>query len=250
LYRITWMTKLCLAVLLAAVSLAGAESRTLRLDYFHTGDASGESFSLDGLVLEGSWPGNPAHPLDDTNLGKYFFEVRDRSTNRALYSRGFASIYGEWESTPEAKLEKRTFQESLRFPLPSSPVQVVLKKRDRQNAFREVWSVVIDPNEPAIDRASPPRNVHVWPVLKNGEPKDKLDLLLIGDGYTATEMEKWHKDARRMTDLLFAASPFKERKSDFNVWAIDVASEESGVARPSDGVYRRSAVRANYDAFG
>jgi hypothetical protein len=49
---------------------------------------------------------------------------------------------------------------------------------------------------------------------------------------------------------LFAVSPFKEHRSDFNVWAIDTPAEESGVARASDGVYRRSPLRAAYDAFG
>jgi hypothetical protein len=74
--------------------------------------------------------------------------------------------------------------------------------------------------------------------MKNGDPREKVDILLMGDGYTATEMEKWHQDARRMADLLFAASPFKERKSDFNVWAVDTPAEESGVARPSDDIHR------------
>ena len=86
--------------------------------------------------------------------------------------------------------------------------------------------------------------------MENGAPRDKVDLLLLGDGYTAAEMEKWHADARRMANTLFAASPFKERRQDFNVWAIDTPSEESGVSRPSDKVYRRSAVGAAYDAFG
>jgi len=63
-------------------------------------------------------------------------------------------------------------------------------------------------------------------------------------------MGKWHADARRLADLLFSVSPFRERKTDFNVWALDIPSEESGVARPSDGVHRRSALRAAYDAFG
>ena len=63
-------------------------------------------------------------------------------------------------------------------------------------------------------------------------------------------MEKWHSDARRTADLLFAASPFKEHRADFNVWAIDTPAEESGVSRPSDSVYRRSPLRAAYDAFG
>ena len=61
--------------------------------------------------------GNPQKAIDDTNLGKYLFEVIDRGTNRLLYSRGFASIYGEWETTDEAKGANRTFHESLRFLL-------------------------------------------------------------------------------------------------------------------------------------
>ena len=77
-----------------------------------------------------------------------------------------------------------------------------------------------------------------------------MDLLLLGDGYTAAEMGKWHADAKRLALLLFSTSPFKERQADFNVWAVDTPSEESGVSRPSDGVHRRSALRAAYDAFG
>jgi hypothetical protein len=237
-------------VLGGSLAAAAAVPPTMRLDYFHTGNSTQETFSLDGAVLEGPWPGSLARTIDDTNLGKYLFQITDRRTNRLLYSRGFASIYGEWETTPEAGEVNRTFHESLRFPAPTGPFQVVLKKRDRHNSFREVWSIVVDPDGPEVDRTSAPAAGRVWALMKNGESADKVDLLLLGDGYTADEMEKWHKDARRMTDLLFAVSPFKERKSDFNVWAVDTPADEKGIARPSDGVYRRSPLRASYDAFG
>jgi hypothetical protein len=128
-------------------------------------------------------------------------------------------------------------------------VQVVVKERGPRNEFREVWSVLVDPADESIDRSAPPK-LNVWAVMQNGPPRDKVDLLLLGDGYTAAEMDKWHRDARRMTDLLFAASPFKEQRQNFNVWAIDTPAEESGVSRPSDNVYRRSPLRASYDAFG
>ena len=239
------------SVLLAAAVVASAAEtpRTLRLDYFHTARASEERFARDGVVLEGPWPGNPARPIDDTNLGKYLFEVIDPATNRALYSRGFASICGEWETTDEAKREHRTFHESLRFPEPRGPVQVVVKKRGPDGLFHEAWSTAVDPRDQGVDRTGPPAG-RAWAVLENGPPSRKVDLLLLGDGYTAAEMGKWHADAKRLTDLLFSTSPFKERKTDFNVWALDTPSEESGVARPSDGIHRRSALRASYDAFG
>jgi hypothetical protein len=237
------------AALAAAVPSGGGSPRTLLLDFFHTGNAEEERLSLDGVVAEGPWSGNPDRPLDDTNLGPYLFEVLDRATNRAVYSRGFASLYGEWETTAEARRLSRTFHESLRFPEPSGPVQVVVKKREEGGLFREIWSIAVDPADPFIDRAEEPAG-RSWAVLENGPPAHKVDLVLLGDGYTAGEMEKWHGDARRLAELLFSVSPFKERKGDFNVWAVDTPSAESGVSRPSDGVYRRSALRATYDAFG
>ena len=238
---------LVLAAVTAAAQVPGP--RTLRLDYIHTGTATEERFALDGVVLEGAWPGPLDRWLDESNLGKYYFQVLDRATNRVIYSRGFASVYGEWETTGEAKEQRRAFSESLRFPAPENPVQVVIKKRGPRNEFREVWSIVVDPADPGVERGAPPK-LNVWAVMQNGAPRDKVDLLLMGDGYTAAEMEKWHRDARRMVDMLFAASPFQEHRQDFNVWAVDTPAEESGVARPSDGIFRRSPLRAAYDAFG
>jgi hypothetical protein len=234
--------------LACGAALAAGQTRTLRLGYTHAGTAAAEQFALDGLKLEGAWPGNPARPVDDTNLGKYLFEVRDVATNRLLYSRGFCSIYGEWETTGEAQRQARAFRESLRFPAPAAPVQVIVKRRDRRNLFREVWTLKVDPADPAIDKSAVEGKA--WAVMENGPPESKVDLLLIGDGYTAAEMEKWHKDARRLAETLFAVEPFKSRRTSFNVWALDLPAAESGVSRPSEGVWRRSPVRASYDAFG
>src|SRR6201990_2134024 len=151
----TLLASLALIVLtLLPASRAREEARTMRLDFSHTGTTSEEVFSLDRVVLEPlAWPGNPRRGVDDTNLGKYFFEVRDAKTERVLYSRGFASVYGEWETTDEAKTLRRTFQESLRFPAPDAPAKVVLKKRDAKNIFREVWTIGVDPKDIFIDRS-------------------------------------------------------------------------------------------------
>jgi len=230
---------------------AAAAPRTMRVDYYHTGDATEERFSLDRVVLEPlDWAGHSARALDDTNLGKYLFEVVDRATNRVVFSRGFASIYGEWETTAEAKAMHRTFHESLRFPAPASPVQVVLKKRDARNAFREAWSVLIDPADKFVDRSTAAPPGELIAVERNGDPAAKVDFLIVGDGYTAAERGKFEKDARRLADILFTFSPFKERRADFNVWGLCPAAAETGISRPSSGIHRRSPVGATYDAFG
>ncbi len=238
------------SALLLAISLAAAP-QTFRVDLFHTGTATEERFAVDRLVLEPlPFPGNPARPIDDTNLGKYFFEVRDLRTNRVVYSRGFASIYGEWETTDEAREVSRTFSESLRFPAPAGPVQVAVKKRGDRNAFREVWSTVVDPKDRTVDTARPPSPGPVIELLKSGDPAQKLDLLLVGDGYTEADRAKFEQDARRLVKVLFDHEPFRSRRADFNVWGLCPPSEQRGVSRPLTGVHRRSRVGATYDAFG
>jgi len=239
------------ASLAAGVTTAAGVPRTMRVDYVHTGNASQEQFALDRIVLEPlEWPGNPARFLDDTNLGKYFFEVVDRGSNRVLYSRGFASVYGEWETTAEAKERNRAFSESLRFPAPEAPVQIVVKKRDAQNAFREVWMLSIDPKDPIVDDSKPASPGPLLELEKHGLPAEKVDFLILGDGYTAAERGKFEKDARRLMEILFTHSPFKEHRADFNVWGLCPAAAESGISRPSTGSHRRSPVGASYDAFG
>ena len=73
--------------------------------------------------------------------------------------------------------------------------------------------------------------------------------MLLGDGYTAHETDEFIAKARELTDLLFATPPFSERRHDFNVWALAPAAAESGVSRPSTGVYRDSPAGTSYDAF-
>ncbi len=237
--------------LFAVLFAAAPPPPTLRIDYYHTGNATEERFSIDRMVVEPlPWPGNPARPIDTTDRGKYVFEVVDAASGRTIYSRGFASIYGEWETTAEAKSANRTFSESLRLPLVDHPARIVVKKRDARNAFREIWTFTLDPADKFIERGAAP--AAAGPLIKlheRGDPAEKLDLLILGDGYTAAERVKFERDARRLVDTLFATSPFKERERDINVWGLCPAAAQSGVSRPSQHVYRRSPLGTTYDAF-
>lgn len=239
------------ALLFIFATAATAAPQTMRFDYYHTGDAKQEVFSIDRVVIEPlPWPGDLRKNIDETNLGKYFFQVRDQQSKRVLFSRGFASIYGEWETTDEAKTLRRTFSESLRFPAPEAPVEILLQKRDAKNVFREVWSTVVDPKDIFIDRAKATAPAPLITIQKTGEPAAKVDFLILGDGYTAAESQKFEADARRMVETLFATSPFKEHRQDFNVWALCPPAAEPGISRPSTGVYHDSPLGASYDAFG
>jgi len=243
------------SVLLLVSFLSGASAaladapQTMRLDYFHSGNRDTEMFSLDEVVIEAlPWTGNMHQPIDQTLRGKYLFEISDES-GKVSWSRSFSSIYGEWETTGEAREMNRTFHESLRFPAPTSNFTVTLKKRGTENRFEEIWQIDIDPNDYMHHRESAAYTDDVVAIVNNGDPAMKVDLLLLGDGYTAAEQDAFIAKAREMTEILFSTSPFKERKDDFNVWALAPAAARSGVSRPSTGTYRDSPIGATYDAF-
>ncbi|MDH5226824.1 MAG: M64 family metallopeptidase, partial [Gammaproteobacteria bacterium] len=87
-------------------------------------------------------------------------------------------------------------------------------------------------------------------IINHGDPAQKVDLLLLGDGYTAAECAaKFQPDARRMIAALFKVQPFARRRTDFNVWGVCPPAAESGVSRPSTGVYKSSPLGATYDAL-
>src|SRR5258707_5500789 len=90
------------ALLMAAMALPAAAARfddffldkTMRVDYFHTGNHGEEVIALDRIVSHGPWPGSRTRLLDPSNLGEYFFDVVDREPNPVVYSRGFDSVFG------------------------------------------------------------------------------------------------------------------------------------------------------------
>lgn len=244
-------TLLFLALPLAASTFDEAfVDKTMRVDYFHTSTPRGdEILALDRVVSDGPWPGSRTRLIDSSNLGKYYFEVIDRETNQPLYSRGFASVYGEWETTPDVKERAATYHESLRFPWPQKPVQVVLKKRDAQNAFQQIWSTVIDPASRFVNPADRAAAGKVWTMFENGPASQKVDLLVIAEGYAANENDKMHKDIERLVGKLFATEPFKSRKKDFNVRVLELATAKSGVHRPRTNDNRRTPTNVEYNIF-
>ena len=109
---------------------------------------------------------------------------------------------------------------------------------------------MIDPDALHVVRSSAPAASKTLAITKNGPPEDKVDLLFIGDGYTAAEAELFAADVRRLSGDLFNISPFKDYAQHFNIWAINPPALESGSNRPSSDTYRYSPTGTTYDAFG
>ena len=225
------------------------EDNTMRVDYFHTGNAGEEHFSVDRIINDGHWAGSKSVLLDDLNRGLYFFEITDQQSGRPIYSRGFASIFGEWQTIGEAKENWGTFHESVRFPWPIAPVNLTIKKRNDKNEFVDIWSTEIDPASRKVNPAEYESPYKSWNYIENGNPNNHVDIVILGDGYSTKEMGKFRSDVERLTDELFKVEPYKSRKSDFNVWAVETPATQSGVNKPHPGVFKRTPLSMSYSAF-
>ncbi|MBM4089581.1 MAG: peptidase M64 [Planctomycetes bacterium] len=223
--------------------------KTMRLDYYHSGNAQEDRIALDRVVADGPWAGSRTNLVDALDLGQYCFEVRDAGTHRLLYSRGFCSVFGEWQTTAPARREWGTFHESLRFPWPKQAVQIVLKRRV-DGVWRELWTTTLDPRSPVVVDAPAATAYATWSVQEHGDASEKVDVVILGDGYTAAEVERFRATVRQLTAKLFEQEPFRSRQTDFNIRAIDVPSAASGVNCPHQGISVRSPLSCQYDIFG
>ena len=223
--------------------------KTMRLDLYHTGTATEEHFSVDQIVSDGIWGGSKNTLIDVLKFGPYFFEIVDKESKVLLYSRGYASVFGEWQSIPEASRQWGTFSESLRFPWPLKPVTIVLKKRDASNGFSTIWTTDLDPASRQVTSADLIHTNKVDIISENGPADKKVDLVILGDGYSKYEMDKFKKDAARLSGYLMNAEPFKTHQKDFNIRAIETPAESSGVNKPHHGVFKRTPLSVSYSSF-
>ena len=223
---------------------------TMRVDLVHTGGRGLEVFAIDRVVIEPlPWPGNRERAIDESNSGAYRFEVREPG-GRLLFSRGYSTIFDEWVTTAEAAQRiaastSRCASRCRHRPCASACSGATPHSSSRRPGRR--------PSIPAACSSIARRHrlQSLIALEEHGTPADKVDLLLIGDGYTAQECHDAFADhAKRMIAALFAHEPFRARRRDFNVWGLCPPSPQSGVARPSTGVHRRTPVGAAYDAFG
>ncbi len=224
---------------------------TMRIDYYHTGDASSEVITLDRVYRQGIWAGSRVHLLDTFDNGRYYVEIQDPETREVLFSRGFDSYFGEYRTTEAAAGgRKRTFHESALVPFPREPVLFVLKARDERNVLHVIHEERIDPNAYTVVQGAPPGEVEVVDVVVNGDPHGKVDIAILAEGYTAAERDKFDKDLERFVHIFFEQQPYARLKEAFNVRGVFVASQDSGCDEPRRGKYRNTALGVSFDSLG
>jgi len=83
---------------------------------------------------------------------------------------------------------------------------------------------------PTPPAALPPYSVEK--IQETGPDEKRIVWVIMGDGYTAGEMNKFKGDVETMTDTFFATAPWKDRRGAFNIYRVDIVSNQSGADHP------------------
>jgi hypothetical protein len=252
-----------LAIVLGAVlfstvaALAGEsfedhfEDATLRIDFHHTGNAEEEIVAIDRIYRQGVWAGPTDTLVDPFNYGGYLVEGRDPETGSLLFSQGFDSYFGEYRTTAVAvEGTMRTYHESILLPFPKRPLEVGFTARRRDGTRIALTAITVDPKSVDISAEIPTPGTTVIEAHIAGEPHGVLDVVILGEGYTANEAGTFEADLSHATETLLSHPPFSAHRDRISVRGVLAASPESGCDEPTRGVYRSTPVGASFNSLG
>lgn len=222
--------------------------KTMRMDYSIAGDKTSQHLYFEQLKQEPYWGGSLKNLIDTLNRGDYFLKIFDDSTGNLIYSRGYSDLFFEWQDTEEAKLLPRSYYGSVVFPCPIRPFTIELSRRKYTTFFSPLFSHSFDPNHYSISKNAVPE-YPVEDIILSGNPHQKIDIVILPEGYQSSEMEKFRKDADKFMKYFFSCEPFKSYKSSFNVHLIMAPSVNSGTDIPGRGVWKNTLLNSHFFTF-
>ncbi|HBE40501.1 MAG TPA: peptidase [Bacteroidales bacterium] len=222
--------------------------KVLRFDYMLAGDYRNTVVYPDGMKEEPFYGGSKTRLIDPFNYGNFKYELYDSAEDKLIYSRGFCTLYQEWQTTAEAKVMQRSFPEVATMPFPRNRCRFVLSQRLHDGSFARLYETEIDPSDYFI-RKEKTVDARVSRILYAGDPALNVDLAFIAEGYRADEMNKFRGDVKRITDVLLDEPPYNEYKDRFNIWAVEAVSAESGTDIPGDGIYVSTVMNSSFYTF-
>ena len=225
------------------------ENRTLRTDYLFTGNADQQEVCLDELTEMPGWAGR-RHRLDELPLaGNGEITMTDKASGKVIYRTSFSSLFQEWLGEEEATRVKKGYENSFLLPFPKQPAIVTVSLK---NALQEVSASLtheVRPDDILIHsrgygKVTPHRYLH-----RSGSAENCIDVAILAEGYTQSEMDLFYRDAEATCQALFEHAPFDKLKNRFNIVAVESVSEDSGVSVPHQGVWKSTAMSSNFSTF-
>jgi len=227
------------------------EDATLRIDFHHTGNAETEIVAVDRLYRQGSWAGPLNTLIEPFPYGGYLVQAHDPESGELLFSKGFDSYFGEYRTTVAAAAgTMRTYHESVLLPFPKKALKVTWTARRRDGTTLDLAEIVVDPAAVEIATEAPTAGALVIEAHLGGSPHEVLDIAILGEGYTETEIETFKNDLRHAVLTLLGHAPFMNHRDDISIRGVIVPSSESGCDEPTRGTFRATTLGATFNSLG
>lgn len=224
------------------------ENKSLRFDYYHTGNILEDSYSIDEIREEPFWGGSKVNLFDKIDVGKYKVEVYDLASSKLIFSKSYTTLFNEWQTTAEAKATFKTFSETVVVPFPKKDITLKFYSRDKKNNWVKKFEYKVSPTNYFISKEKQ-YECKTFDAVNSG-PADKcVDIVIIPEGYTAAEMDRFKEDCKKFAGYLFNATPYKENKHKFNIRGVLAPSPESGTDIPKSNIWKKTIVNTSFYTF-
>lgn len=223
-------------------------NKTLRIDYYHTGNSKTELYSIDQVRSEPFWGGSHTMLIDTLNYGEYYVKAFDVRSNILVYSHGYCALFDEWRFTDEAKHTSRTFSETAVMPFPKNDVRIEIYSRNFMGLYQKMfeYTVIVKDYFISTERQM---TFPVYDALISGDPANKVDIVILPEGYTAAEMDRFKADCDKFAAGLFTFEPYTHNRDKFNIRAVLAPSAESGTDIPGDKVWKNTILNSSFYTF-
>jgi phosphoribosyl 1,2-cyclic phosphodiesterase len=221
---------------------------SLRYDFILGGDSSHAIVYPAQIKSEPFWGGSKVNLIDYFDYGTYRIRVYDQASGTLIFSKGFCTLFQEWQTTAEAKSKLRTFYQSAIFPFPKQKIKLEIDSRLYDGTFKNLHTAEIDPTNYFIRNESSEK-FKVKKIIDNGNSEKKVDIVILAEGYRSSESNDFFDDSERLTSDLFDDKTFKDEKGNFNVYAVMSPSLESGTDIPGQHIYRNTRFNSTFYTF-
>jgi hypothetical protein len=223
------------------------ENSALRIDYQVFVSHNYDSINIVSIHKVNDFAFNPNSLLDVFNYGVHRVEMYDSANHQLLYSKGFSSLYQEWQNTPEALDNRETFEMSFILPMPTKTVKLIHYNRNKENVFIATDTFYVSPRgllcKPNIIK-HPTHNIHFA-----GNSKKKFDLLIIPDGYSEKDELKMLDDFTKIGNGILQCNPYSDIKEHINIKGLLVFSEERGIRDPNQKFLPKTILNSSFNTF-
>ncbi|MEI6697330.1 MAG: M64 family metallopeptidase [Bacteroidota bacterium] len=224
------------------------ENKSLRIDYFHSGNFEHEYYRLDEFIEKNIWAGSKINLIDTFDYGKFRLMVYDTVSGKLIYSRTYSSLFAEWRTTSEGKGSCGNFSETVLIPFPKKIIHLVFQSRDSLSKWQNIESLYFNPKKDFV--LKPKKNANkIIPLHYSGDVDKKLDIVIIADGYAKKDSKKMEEDFEKFKNAILNYQPFDKNSDQINIWGLATLSAESGICNPVENFKVKTAVGSSFNAI-